>query len=53
MVLVALSAPYKLAVALIMVGTALNGLTGSYGTYLTVRVCGCVYLCISIKAHHK
>ncbi len=38
MVLAALSAPYyKTAVTLILVGTALNGLTGSYGTYLAVR----------------
>lgn len=37
MVLLALYVPYKPAVALILVGTALNGLTGSYGTYLTVR----------------
>lgn len=35
--LLALYTPYKPAVALILVGTAVNGLTGSYGTYLTVR----------------
>lgn len=36
MVLIALRSPFKLAMALILVGTAVNGLLGSYGTYLTV-----------------
>lgn len=61
MVLIALHAPYKLAVALVMVGIGVNGLTGSYGTYLTVcHVCMCihrschpfpVYVYICIKSH--